>query len=85
MKQYQIFDIIREKKILQWARHFWRKGGTLVWMVKCEAPQGKRLLRRLRLKWENQVREDVQMVDPNADWHASVMDRGKWHDLCLTV
>lgn len=45
-------------------------------------PHDKRLLERPRLRWEDQVRKNVQMVDLNADWHVLAMNRGKWHNLC---
>jgi len=49
---YQMNDIIREtkKRRLQWAGHAWRKEGTLIRMVQCGTPQGKRSLGRPRLR-----------------------------------
>jgi len=47
-------------------------------MVQCGTPQRKRHLGRPRLRWEDQVRSDVQMIDPSAEWNVLAMDRGKW-------
>lgn len=84
---YQMSDIIREikKKRLQWARHAWRKEGTLIRMVQCRTPQGKRPLGRPRLRWEDQVRKDVQVTDPSAEWKVLALDRVKWQVICLNV
>jgi hypothetical protein len=84
---YQMSDIIRKikKKRLQWAGHAWRKEGTLIRMVQRGTPQGKRPVGRPRLRWEDQVRKDVQVTDPSADWKVLALDRVKWQDICLNV
>lgn len=67
-------------------RIFMKKGGvTLVRSIQCGTPQVKKPFERSRLRWENQVRKDIQMVELNAYWHILAMNREKWHDLCLTV
>jgi len=45
---YQMPDIIREikKKRLRWAGHAWKKEGTLIRIVQCGTPQGKRPMGR---------------------------------------
>lgn len=36
-------------------------------MVRCGTPHGKRRLGWLQLRWEDPVRNNVQIMDPNAD------------------
>lgn len=75
-------DIIRELKKKEtpmgfWAVHAWRKKETFVRLVQCGAHKGKKPLGRPRLRWDDRVKKDVKMVEPDSDWHVSAMGRTK--------
>jgi hypothetical protein len=49
-------------------------------------PQGKRPLGRLRLRWEDNIKMDLQeMVCVGMDWIYLTEDRGRWRALVNEV
>ena len=65
--------------------HIWRKGEvcTLLWLGK---PEGKRPLGRPRLRWEDNIKMDLQEVGRVCgDWMELAKDRDRWRALVSTV
>jgi hypothetical protein len=49
-------------------------------------PEGKRLLGRPRLKWEDGIRMDLRDIDwGSVDWIQLAQDRDRWRALVYTV
>ena len=49
-------------------------------------PEGKRLLGRPRLRWEDNIKNDLQEVGGGCrDWMELVQDRDRWRALVSTV
>lgn len=63
-------DVIAEItiKILMWDRHARRKKRLINKTGIKENPFDKRPLGRSHLRWENCVKRDVQVVEPNTHW-----------------
>jgi hypothetical protein len=54
--------------------------------VLVEKPEGKRPLRRLRYRWEDDIKRDRQEVGGGCgDWMELAQDRDKWRALVGTV
>jgi hypothetical protein len=65
-------------------RHVWRKG--VVYSVLVEKPEGKRPLGRPRLRWEDNIKMDLQKVGRGCgDWMELAQDRDRWRALVSTV
>lgn len=69
------------KRRLKWAGYSWRTTGSLVKIVQGNVPQGKQPLGRLRLRWEDRVKEDIEKVRPGIDWKALVLNREMWRQI----
>ena len=48
-------------------------------------PKGKRPLGRPRLRWENNIKMDLQDVGGGGDWMELAQDRDRWRTLVNTV
>ena len=48
-------------------------------------PEGKRLLGRPRLRWDDNIKMDLQEVGGCGDWMELVQDRDRWRALVNTV
>jgi hypothetical protein len=49
-------------------------------------PEGKRLLRKLRRRWEDNIKMDLHEVGLGCgDWIESAQDRDRWRALVSTV
>ena len=44
-------------------------------------PEGKRPLGRPRLRWEDNIKMDLQEVGEGGDWMALAQDRDRWRAL----
>jgi hypothetical protein len=60
--------------------------GRGVYRVLVGKPEGKRLLRRLRRRWEDNIRMDLQEVGWGCeDWIGLAQDRDRWWALVSAV
>ena len=60
--------------------------GKVVHRVLVGKPEGKRPLGRLRCRWEDNIKMDVQEVGGGCgDWMELAQDRDKWRELVSTV
>ena len=48
-------------------------------------PEGKRPLGRPRLRWEDNIKMDLQDVGVGGDWMELAQDRDRWRALVNTV
>ena len=48
-------------------------------------PEGKRPLGRLRRRWEDYIKMDLQEVGGGGDWMELAQDRDRWRALVNTV
>lgn len=65
-KAMHIKESRKEKVNVGWTRL--EKKDTMIKAVIEEEPIGKRPLSRLRLRWEDCVKKDVETVDPGTNW-----------------
>ena len=72
---------------MRWAGHVARMGqGRGVYRVLMGKPEGKRLLGRLRRRWEDNIKMDLQEVGGGCgDWMELAQDRDRWRALVSTV
>jgi hypothetical protein len=79
---YSLPNIVRVIK-LRWAEHVARTGeGRGVYRVLVGKPEGKRPLGRLRHRWEDNVRMELQEVGCGCeDWIGLAQDRDRWRAL----
>jgi hypothetical protein len=57
-----------------------------VYKVLAEKPEGKRALGRLRLRWEDNIKMDLQEVGCGGmDWIELAQDRDRWRTLVNAV
>jgi len=70
-----------------WAGHVARIGEDRgVYRVLVENPEGKRPLRRPRLRWVDNIRMDLQEVAYGyMDWIGLAQDRDRWRTLVTAV
>ena len=59
--------------------------GRVVHRVLFGKPEGKRLLRRPRHRWEDNIKVDLREVGGGGDWMALAQDRDRWRALVNTV
>ena len=48
-------------------------------------PEGKRPLERPRLRWEDNIKMDLQEVELGGDWMELAQDRDRWRALVNTA
>ena len=72
---------------MRWAGHVARMGKDRgVHRVLVEKPEGKRPLGRPRLRWEDNIKMDLQEVGGGrGDWMELAQDRDWWRALVRTV
>ena len=72
---------------MRWAGHVARMGKKRgVYRVLVGKTEGKRSLGRPRLRWEDNVKMDLQEVGCGCmDWIELAQDRGRWRALVSTV
>jgi hypothetical protein len=72
---------------MRWARHVASMGeGRVVYRVLVAKPEGKRPLGRPRLRWEDNIRMDLQEVGCGCeDWIRLAQDRDRWGVLLSAV
>jgi len=78
---YSLPSIVREVKSrrMRWAGHVLRMGkGRGVYRVLVGKPEGKRPLGRLRRRWKDNIKMDLQEVGEGyGDWKELAQDREK--------
>jgi len=86
---YSLPNIVRVVKSIRmrWAGHVARIGeGRGVHRVLVGKPEGKRPLGRLRHRWEDNIKMDLQEVEGRCgDWMELARDRERWRALVSTV
>ena len=86
---YSLQNIVRVAKSrrMRWAGHVARMGeGRGVHRVLVGKPEGKRPLGRLRRRWEDNIKMDLQEVGGDCgDWMEMAQDRDRWRALVSTV
>ena len=72
---------------IRWAGHVARmEEGRGVHKVLLGKPEGKRPLERPRLRWEDNIKMDLQEVGRGlGDWMELALDRDRWRALVSTV
>ena len=85
--QWFIVDIgLVHSRGMRWAGHVARIGEWRgVHRVLVGKPEGKRPLGRPRLKWEDNIKMDLQEVGGGGDWLELAQDRDRWRALVNTV
>ena len=64
----------------------WRvRGGRGVHRILVEKPEGNRPFGRLRRRWEDNIKMDLQEVRRGGDWMELAQDRDRWRALVSTV
>jgi hypothetical protein len=72
-----------KSRIMIWAGHVARMGEvTVVYRVLVGKLEGKRMLRRPRLRWEDNIRMDLQEVGCECvDWIGLARNKDRWRAL----
>jgi len=82
-------NIVREirSRTMRWLGHVVRMGGSRgVYRVLVGKPEGKRPLGRPRLRWEDNIKMNLQEVGCRVmDWTDLVQDRDRWRALVNAV
>jgi len=82
-------NIIRviKSRIMRWAGHVERMGERRgIYRVLVDKPEGKRPLGRPRLRWDDNIRMDLQEVGcGRMDWIELTQDRDRWRALLNAV
>jgi hypothetical protein len=81
-----VVRVIKSRRI-RWAGHVARMGEMRgVYTILVGRPEGKRPLGRLRLRWEDNIRMDLQEVECGGmDWIDLAQDRDRWRALVSAV
>ena len=81
-----IVRVLKSRR-MRWAGHVARMGEDRgVYRVLVGKPEGKRPLGRLRRRWVDNIRTDIQEVGCGyMDWIGVVQDRDSWRTLVSTV
>jgi hypothetical protein len=76
-----------KSRIMRWARYVARWGeGRGVYRVLVGTPEGKRPLGRPRLRWEDNIKVNLQEVGCGGmDWIGLAQDRDSWRALVNAV
>ena len=86
---YSLPNIVRvvKSRRMRWAGHVARmEEGRGVCRVLVGKPEGKRALGRPRLRWEDNIKMDLQEVGGSCgDWMELAQDRDRWRALVSTV
>ena len=86
---YSLPNIVRvvKSRRMRWAWHVVRMGEERgVHRVLVGKPEGKRPLGRPRLRWEDNIKMDLQEVrGACGDWKEMAQDRDRWRALVSTV
>jgi hypothetical protein len=86
---YSLPNIVRvvKSRRMRWAGHAARMGeGRGVYRVLVGKPEGSRPLGRPRLRWEDNIKMDLQEVGGSCgDWMELAQDRDRWRALVSTV
>jgi hypothetical protein len=72
---------------MRWAGHVARKGETRnAYRILVGKPDGKRLLRRPKLRWLNKIKMELREIGwDGMDWINLPQDRDQWRALVNTV
>jgi hypothetical protein len=78
---------VMKSRRMRWAEHVARMGeGRGVYRILVGKPEGKRPLGRPRLRWEHNIRMDLQEVGWGCeDWIGLAQDRDGWRALVSAV
>jgi hypothetical protein len=81
-----IVRVIKSRR-MRWAGHVFRTGeGKGLYRVLVGKPEGKRPLGRPRLRWEDNIKMDLQEVGCGGmDWIELAQDRDRWRALVNAV
>ena len=86
---YRSANVVRviKSRRLRWAGHVARmEEGRSAFKVLTGKPTGKRHLGRSRLRWEDNIRMDLEEIGINAgNWVDSAQDRNYWRALVNAV
>jgi len=72
---------------MRWVGHVARMGeGRGVYRVLMGKPEGKKALGRPRLRWEDNIKMDLQEIEGGCgDWMELAQDRDRWWAVVSTV
>jgi len=78
---------VAKSRRTRWMGHVARMGeGRSVHRVLVGKPEGRRPLERPRLRWENNIKTDLQEVGGGlGDWMDLAQDRDRWRAIMSTV
>jgi len=78
---------VTKSRRMRWVRHVARMGEERgVYRILVGKPEGKRLVRRPRRRWEDNIKMDFQEVGCGVlDWIEMAQDRDRWRALVNTV
>jgi hypothetical protein len=81
-----IVRVIKSRR-MRWAGHVARMGeGRGVYRILIGRPEGKRPLRRPRLRWEYNIKMDLMEIRiDGANWIQMAQDRVQWRAFVSTV
>jgi hypothetical protein len=81
-----IFRVIKSRR-MRWAGHVACVGERRgVYRVLVGKPEGKKLLRRPRHRWEDNIKMDLQEVECGSmDWIELPQDKNRWRELVNAV
>ena len=81
-----MFVRVTKPRRMRWAGHVARMGEWRgMYGVFVGKPGGKRPLGRLRRRWEDNIKIDLQEVGGGGDWMELAQDRDRWRGLVNMV